>query len=196
MNEDHLDPDIHLWNHNPEEEQVMLGEIKESLRGACSGRWDWPRIDCCVTGKDADLEPCGQQGIEAVSVSYENGKYVAHLLAHAQKTIPGTDVSLADDCEDDGEYRKKIEAYLEVAQEIVNSIPGSGYWTGDDWSVNDEIPFAVPVVFTDDESEVDGEKMVAAIMEAFDVAIADWDRECAWADEALDQAAGYKTKEV
>jgi hypothetical protein len=190
-NEDHLNPDTHLWNHIPEEEQVMLGEIKESLRAACSGRWEWDRIDCCVTGKDADLEACGEQGIEAVSVEWNNGKYVAHLLAHVHKTIPGTDVSLAEDFEDDDEYQRKIEAYLAVAQEIVCSIPGSGDWSGDDWSVSDEIEFTVPVVFTDDESEVDGEKMVAAIMEAFDVAVADWDRECALADEALNRAAGY-----
>jgi hypothetical protein len=180
MNEDHLDPDKHLW---PDYDDNPLSEVKAMLQEHCSGRWKWARIDCCVTGKDADLEPCGQQGIEAIRCSDTE----VECIAHAGVTVAGTDVAL--NC-DDEEYEARLENYLAVAQELVCDIPGSGYWSGDDWYCSDEIPFTARLHFLDDDS-LDTDKTWQSIIAAFDAAVAPWDAAVAAINEALEQAAGW-----
>ena len=180
MNEDHLDPDIHLWS---DYDDTPTSDVRSLLAENSSGRWRWGRIDCCITGKDADLEPHGQQGIELVRCSDTE----AECIAHVGVTIPGIDVSL--NCEDD-EYEARLENYLAVAHEIVCGIPGSGYWSGDDWYWSDEIPFTARLHFNADDS-LDRHRAWKSITKAFDAAVRRWDEETAIASAALDAAAGW-----
>lgn len=185
MNEDYLDPDIHLW---PDYDDTPASAVRLLLQENSSGRWNWDRIDCCITGKDADLEPHGQQGIELLRCSDTE----AECIAHVGVTISGTDVSL--NC-DDADYESRLEDYLAVAQEIVCGIPGSGYWSGDDWYCSDEIPFKASLYFKDDDS-LDADRTWCSIIKAFDDAVRRWDEETALASDALEAAAGWgKTKE-
>ena len=186
MNEDHLDPDLHLW---PDYDDTPASDVRLLLQENSSGRWKWDRIDCCITGKDADLEPHGQQGIELVRCSDTD----AECIAHVGVTIPGTDVSL--NC-DDAEYESRLASYLAGAQEIVCGIPGSGYWSGDDWYCSDEIPFTARLHFKDDDS-LDTDRTWDSITKAFDEAVRRWDEETALASAALEAAAGWgNTEEV
>ena len=73
---------------NLTEQARQLIELKEAilaeLKERDTGRWRWDRIHCCVTGKDADLEPWGQQGIELVSVNATTVTFYVHLgIAYA-----------------------------------------------------------------------------------------------------------------
>jgi hypothetical protein len=183
MNEDHLDPDTHLWTDC---DDTPLSELKDMLLAYCSGRWDWDRIHCCVTGKDADLEPCGQQGIEVLRCSDTE----AECIAHVGVTIAGLDVAL--NC-DDEELEERREHFLAIAQEIVCDLPGSGYWSGDDWYCSDEIPFTARLYFKDDDS-LDQPKTWDSIRTAFDAAVKDWDEAAAAASAALEQAAGWSSQ--
>lgn len=181
VSEDHLDPDKHLW---PPYDDTPTSDVRELLNEGCSGRWEWERIDCCITGKNADLDPCGQQGIEVVRCSDTE----AECIAHVGLTVAGTDACI--NC-DDKDYEARLESYLEIAQEIVCSIPGGGYWSGDDWYISDEIPFKAKLYFNDDDS-LDKEKTWDSIMAAFNEAVKNWDDEAIAANNALNEAAGWR----
>jgi hypothetical protein len=183
MNEDHLDPDKHLW---PDYDDTPLSDVKEMLRSHSTERWDWDRIDCCMTGKDADLSPCGQQGIEVLRCSDTEAECVAHVGI----TVPGDEATLncdEDDCEEE------LNHYLAIAQEIVCDLPGSGYWSGDDWYCSDEIPFTARLYFNDDDS-IDNDRTWQSICDAFDVAVKAWDEAASAASDALNVAAGWESR--
>ena len=182
MNEDHLDPDRHLW---PVYDDTPESEVRELLAEYSSNRWDWERIDCCITGKDADLDPCGQQGIEVLRCSDNE----AECIAHVGVTIAGLDVAL--NC-DDAEFEDRREDYLAIAHEIVCDLPGSGFWSGDDWYCSDEIPFTARLYFNDDDS-LDQPKTWDSVRKAFDAAVKNWDEAATAANAALEQAAGWST---
>lgn len=102
---------------------TMRDAILQTLTDQSTGRWQWDRIHCCMTGKDADLEACGQQGIELVSVTDTK----VYFNVHCGTTHAGTDVSLNVQPEienDDVKYEAALDAYLEQAQEVVCSGPG------------------------------------------------------------------------
>ena len=89
------------------------------------------------------------------------------------------------------EVRKSLRGrYIEIAQEIVCSIPGGGYWSGDDWYISDQIPFKARLYFNDDDS-LNKEKTWGSMMDAFDEAVKHWDEEAIAANNALNEAAGW-----
>ena len=151
MHNDYLDPDIH--NQQQEDYTMDIEEIKAALKAYDTGRWDWDKIDCCITGKYADLEPWGQQGVEIVFVNEDGVQCCARIC----KTEPGTDVCLnvPEEIEADCDrYDKILETYLEQAYEVVAGCSVAGEWDGDDWYFSDSVDFFVPWVFP--EPNVDG----------------------------------------
>ena len=80
---------------------------------------------------------------------------------------------------------------IAIAQEIVCDIPGSGYWSGDDWYCSDEIPFTARLHFLEDDS-LDKDKTWQSIITAFDAAVAPWDEAASEISEALERAAGWE----
>lgn len=165
--------------------EAILAELKERD----TGRWQWDRIHCCVTSKDADLEPWGQQGIELVSVTPTKVTFYVHCGI----TYAGTDVCLnvppeIEEC--DYKSDKALDAYLEQAQEVVCSSPGNGSWDGDSWYFSDCIKASVPVV-RDSLGDADVEHTVLAMIREFERVVEPWDRETSGVSEILSQLAGW-----
>jgi hypothetical protein len=190
MNEDHLDPDRHL--HGVDDDDCY-SEVMEILKEHDSGRWDYDKNHCCITGKDADLAPWGQQGIELLGTSYTRTEYHARLRVHVGKTWAGTDVclNLPNDISDE-DYEQAREEYVDQAQEVVCSIPGSGDWSGDDWYISDQFDITVPITLNPDDDSVEKEATWESIYAAYEEAVAEWDREVSTADAILDCIAGWK----
>jgi len=65
-------------------------KIRKAIKRHDTGRRDWDCIDACLTGKDSDLEPWGQQGIEIVDVD----QHLVNCVVHIGKTVLGDNVSL------------------------------------------------------------------------------------------------------
>ena len=79
MNEDHLDPDRYLYGADADTEYEA---VRELLQEHSSNRWDYDRIDCCITGKDADLDAWGHQGIELKDVKDTKEGLVGYFTLH------------------------------------------------------------------------------------------------------------------
>jgi len=190
MNEDHLDPDRHLYGVDDDD---CYSEVMEIIKEHDSGRWDYDEIHCCITGKDADLEPCGQQGIELLGTSYSRTEYQAKLRIHVGKTIAGTDVclNLPNDISDE-DYDKAREEYIDQATEVVCSIPFDGYWSGDDWYISDQFDITVPIKLNPEDDSVDREATWKSIYAAYEEAVLGWDKEISNADDILSCLAGWK----
>ena len=166
-------------------------EIRAALREHCSGRWHWDRIDCCLTGKDADLEWHGQQGVEVKGADDE----YAYCMLHIGVTVAGHDVCLAREYETDAEYETAVDQYLESAQEIVCGSPlTGGEWTGGDWylygSYNFRVPLAVNARGDWDYSEIASEIVALAHENAEPI-----ETKLGFMNDALNSAAGYTTED-
>lgn len=186
MNEDHLDPDRYLYgiDDGAAEDAAVMDILKEYS----SNRWDYDKIHCCITGKDADLEPWGQQGIELSYVKDTREGLVGHFVLHCGKTFAGTDVCL--NIPEDDTYEEKREQYLEIAQEIIGTCGYCGEWSGDDWYITQELDFTANVVLNDDD-EVDTQATWLSIKAAFDEAVKPWDTEITAVDESLNCESGW-----
>ena len=185
--DDYLDPDLHLW---PAEDYGFEG-IQAALKKRDSGRYGWDAIDCCWTGKDADLEPWGQQGCMLISVDDE----FATVEVHASKTFAGTDVTLnlPKHAEDDDEVSDGVlEIYMKQAEGIVCGCGSSGEWDGDSWLMTYKGTIKVPVIPNEDETDTDHEKTAEAIITAAEASLADWEKEIGMADEIMEVLAGWK----
>jgi len=190
MNEDHLDPDRHLYGIGDDD---CFFEVMEILKEHDTGRWCCSKIHCCTTGKDADLEPCGQKGIELLGTTYSRTEYQAKLRVHVGKTIAGLDVclNLPDDISDE-DYGKARHEYLEQAQEVVCSIPCGGDWSGEDWYISDEFDVTVPITLNPEDDSVDKEATWKSIYAAYEEAVRGWDEEVSTAGAILSCLAGWK----
>lgn len=179
--------------YNQQEDYTMdCDELRDALKGHDTGRWEWEKIDCTLTGKDADLEPWGDQGIEVVSCDDEGVKCVAHIL----KTFAGTDVCLNLEPEiangPDARIHDCHEAYMEQAQEVVAGCDVPGEWDGDDWVMADKVDFAVEWSWADEADGVpDYEATAAAVVAKATEVLADVEQELVLADQILDRLAGW-----
>lgn len=165
-----------------------LEALKEALDAHNTGKWDWEKIDCCLTGKDADLEPWGAQGIELVSCDDEKIECVAHISA----TIAGTDVCLNLEPEVEGnDALTEIihEAYMEQAQEVVCGCSTPGEWDGDCWCLGDSIPFTV--AWAMDGTDVDYEETAQRVYDAAKEALRGNEEELVRCNEILNTLAGW-----
>lgn len=162
-------------------------QIRAALREFCSGRWDWDAIDCCLTGKHADLDWHGHQGIELLSADEE----YAVCTLHVGVTVAGEDVFLARDYETSEEHSAAVEEYLEIAQEIVWASPlPSGEWTGDDWYLYGSYDFRVPLTVTP-EGDFNYAEAASEIIAAAHETVAPLEEELKFMKAALNRAAGY-----
>lgn len=188
MHNEYLDPD--RAGLNDEDWGLDYEEVMKHLKEYDSGRWQWSRIHCCTTCKDADLEPYGQQGIELVSVDDDG----LHLIAHGGKTEAGLDVclNLPEEIENDDEaYDKCRDAYLEQAQEIVCGAASAGEWDGDSWYMTFEETFNVPWVLKEDGVTPDYEATVKSALSKFEEVIRPWEDEVVSMSNACNVLAGW-----
>ena len=168
-------------------------ELMAVLKGYDSGRWDWDRIDVCLTYKDADLTPWGHQGIEIVHVSEDD----VIFTVHGGKTFAGSDVSLnfPDGKDADDEYYfKAIDVWLDQAHLVVQGAGSSGMWTGDDWFMDFEAKTSVEWQF-DPDGEMSYELTAKAIVEKAEEVIKPWEAEMVLADKFMNQLSGWTDKD-
>jgi hypothetical protein len=191
MHNDYLDPD--RAGINDEDWGLDLDEIKKILKTWCSGRWDWAKIDYCLTGKDADLGPWGQQGLQLLSAD-EDG---VHFIVHGYSTVIGTDVCLNypwDEPEGD-DYYKARDCYMNQMQEFVMGAASMGEWDGDSWGMSCNEETSVPWVYLPDEVTPDYEATCHAIIAKLEEVIKPWEQEMIALDHWGNVLAGWTDDE-
>lgn len=168
--------------------------IKAALVEIDTGRWDWDRITCCLTGKNANLEPCGYQGIELIEATRGG----VHFVVHGGKTFTGDDMSLnlsEQDNEDEEVYERARAAFMEQAQLVIEGTY-SGYggqggeWTGVDWFLTFEISSKVQWSRRKDGS-IDYARTASRIHDRALQIIKPWEDEMILADKMMSQLAGW-----
>ena len=158
-------------------------ELREALKERSTGRWSWDKIDCCFTGKDADLESWGQQGVELQKVVDGVAYCVAHILA----VVAGNEVCLnlpVGTTEDD--EGGAVDAYMDQAQEIVIGSGFMGEWDGDDWVLSEAIYFSVVLEGAEDP--------VGAICDLAEERLQDAETALVFMNLLLDELAGWKER--
>lgn len=178
-------------------EDYGYDNIRKEMESRSSGRWEWDKAHLVFTGKDADLEPWGQQALELISVDEETVKFKLHYGA----SIAGDDVclNLPREIEQDGSnegwkrFDEIRQVYLDAAQEVVcgTGCDFGGYWSGDDWWIDYEVDLSVPVII-DDEGVPKVSEIVDAMEAAAQKDITYWEEELGMAHDILDQVAGWK----
>lgn len=119
-------------------EEDYTTPVLNALKKHDSGHGWMKRIDCCLTGKDADREG-GAFGIEVQHA--DDDKVIC--VAHGHLTVAGTDVTLRADFDTDDELAEAVEKYLDEAESIVMGAALAGEWGGDEWSLWFEQEFTV-----------------------------------------------------
>jgi hypothetical protein len=184
MHNDYLDPDRYFNQPEDYGHQPML----DALKAISTNRWRWDEIDCCWTGKDADLEPRGQQGLHFDYITEEK----AYATAHIGKTFVGDDVTLNLPRSISDTLREKChEAYMEQSQEVVCGCDCPGEWDGDSWFMSAQEKVSVDVVYTDDEP--DYAATAKALRDAAQRSLADVERELVVADNIMSMLSGWRT---
>jgi hypothetical protein len=159
-----------------------------------SGRWSYDKIHCCITGKDADLEPWGQQGIEIVTAD----RKTVTIRVHGGKTFAGTDacLNLPKRIEKSRKLMEKaVDAFLEQAQEVVcGTYTGygdtEGGWTGDDWYLSFNITAKLRWSRTR-TGRISFRRTARRIHDKANALIEPWAKEMALADRLMSQLAGW-----
>ena len=180
-----------LPGEEPDDWGQDMAALLQAAKEFDTGRWDWEPIHLCLTGKDADLEPWGQQGIEFVSCDEDN----VHIVVHGYKTHVGTDVSLNLPPEienDDEKYDAALEAYLDAAQAVICGNGWPGEWDGDSWYMTFREEASVPWVYADDGVTPDYPATVQACIDKANEVIAPWEKAMAADDKYLNQLAGWR----
>lgn len=171
-----------------EPEKQPLDPVPEDIKAAAAkrstGRWQWEKAHLTITGKDADLEPWGQQAAELVGI---RGKTL-YCIAHIGKTFAGDDVCL-NLTKAQERSTKAFEAardlYLEQAQEVVCGCGVAGEWSGDDWFMSEAVPYSVRLRSTAEDTA----RAVAAGVER---ALKPAESELVAAEAILDHLSGWK----
>ena len=188
---DYLDPDRFLGFANDEFGSICE-DIRAELRKQNGKRWDREQIDCTITGKNADLEPWGHQGVEVVRCDDDG----VHCKAHIYKFFAGYGVCLNFQPEienDDEAWEKAREAYLDQANEIVAGCAVAGEWDESDWVMDDSVDFTIPWETDDDDDEPDVARIAQTITTVAQDELIPLEQELTMADEFLEMLAGWKT---
>jgi len=156
--------------------------LMKAAKAASTGRWRWDKAHLCITGKDADLDPWGYQAAELLGVRSKT----LHCVAHIGKTFAGDDVCLnLTKKQETIQYEEALKLYLDQAGEIVCGCGMPGEWSGDDWFMSEQAPFAVRL-------RGDNEATVAAIRRGVERALSGCERELRIADKIMSQLAGWR----
>ena len=178
----------------PDDWGLDLAEVIEAVKKHDTGRWRWEKIHACFTGKHADLDPWGMQGIQILSCN-EDG---VTIVAHGGKTFAGLDVCLNLPPEMDGDdeaYYKCREAFLELATEVICGTASEGEWDGESWFMTMHEEATVPWVYGEDGVTPDYEKTAQACIDKAQELIEPWEKEMADADKYMSQIAGWRDAE-
>jgi hypothetical protein len=184
---DYLDPDRHL-NHP---EDYGFDRVKAALSARDTGRGHG---DCSWTGKDADLDAGGEQGLTLESVDDEYAVATVYISA----SFAGTDVCLnlpAWAEEDDETFDQVREIWLDAAESVVSGCSVAGEWTGDDWCMHESFTVRVKTVLNDDD-DTDAEATAEALIKAAQEVVADAEAELVLAHQMMEQLAGWRTYHV
>jgi hypothetical protein len=179
------------WLDSPYDEPEDYGydRLRAALRQHDTTHWDWVEIDVCLSGKHAEVDPGGRIGFRLIRVDDE----YAYLVAHAHKSVAGTDAVLNLP---DGPVREQYlacrEAYLELAQEMIIDIGGPGEWDGDSWSLHATEEFRVPIVSTRDQTDLDVERTAARILKEARKILGRFSRNYTRLDRELEKLAGFR----
>jgi len=180
---DYLDPDRHL-NHP---EDYGFDRVKAALEAFDTGRGQG---DCCWTGKHADLESEGEQGItfESIDDEYATG------TAYISKTFAGLDVCLniprwAE--ENDETFEKVCDIWMEQAESVVCGCAVSGEWTGNDWCMYESFTVRVKTVLTAD-GDTDAKATAEALIKAAQEALSGAETELILAHQIMETLAGWR----
>ena len=180
---------FHLYPSEIDVYAAETEELRQALKPYDTGRWDFDIIDCCFTGKDADLEPWGQQGVEVIGTDDEGAKCRAHI----GKIFAGTDACLNVPVMDDEAYEKYLDRYLDAATAIVEGCGVSVEWDGDSWWVNETVDFTVPWTFTNAEDGIpDMAATAKAVIEKAEKVLEPVENELVLADRMLAQLSGWQ----
>lgn len=184
-----------MYTHDaaPSEEQYDLYHLCEALATHDTGHWEWDRIHCCLTGKNADLESWGQQGIELLST--DNTHVVAQV--HLYTNIPGEEVCLnlpVEVEENDDAYLAAVAAYMGQAELIVHGAYPilRGEWDGSDWDLFNAVEFVVPWIR--DGDGIDYATTAQKVVDAANEAVKPLEEESILAHELIDFLAGWRTR--
>ena len=190
MHDDYLDPDRHLW----QAEDYGLEPVKDALRKRCTRRWRWDAIDCCLTGKYADLEPWGQQGVQLVGLDEDNARFVVHCGA----TIPGLDacINMPKWAESSDDVQEKVrDVFMSAAQEHVIESGLRGEWDGDSWYMHYSHDLSVPTVVDATSNDTDHEAVAVAIIKAAENHIEKhWEPSLMMLGDQIEILCGWKSR--
>src|SRR5260221_2579868 len=170
------------------QEGELYDALLAHLKKCSTNRWHYDQIDYCWTGKDADLEWHGYQGLHLDRVTDEKVK----ATVHCGKTVVGDDVCLnTPRSAREREIRRAEEFYKQQAQEIVCGCNYPGEWSGDDWFLTNEVRIEWEVVLNPETGELDAEATTVKLDAAAEKALENWGREMKSMDTILDQIAGW-----
>lgn len=181
---DYLDPDRHL----NQSEDYGFYEVQTALKAFDTGHGQG---DCCWTGKNADLDPEGEQGFtfESINDEYATG------TAYISTTFAGLDacLNLPDWVEEDDETFEKVrDIWMEQADLVVCGCAVSGEWTGNDWCMYELFPVRVKTVLTAD-GDTDAKATAEALIKAAKEALSGAETELILAHQMMETLAGWCT---
>lgn len=181
------------YNQNDDYDQEGATSIISALQDRSTNRWHWDRIHCCLTGKDADLESWGQQGIEFIRIVND---ITADCEAHIGFTAAGQDVCLnVPEHVVDEQCDQLLETYLDRAGDLVaDGGLGWGQWDGDSWYQSEAIPFSVPIALDPSTDAVLAEATADAIIAAAEERLRPFEEAIIDLHAQLDVLAGWKTR--
>lgn len=160
--------------------------LLDVLQERSSGRWEWWKIHCCITGKDADLEPWGQQGLQLLRVD----EHSVYLMAHGLKTFAGLDVCLNVPHGESSFDEDRREAYLDAMYEVVSGDGWPGEWDGDSWIMSIEEPFFVGW-YRKDDGTIDFEATATRCVDACEAVLKEWEDAMRGLDHQANVLAGW-----
>lgn len=170
----------------------LYDALKAELKANSANRWHWDEIDFSWTGKDADLEIWGHQGLHLDSI--DDREVVATV--HCGKTIPGTDVCLnTPDNPDEKQLDKALSYYLDQVTEIVcgcNIDLVQGEWDGDAWYMTGTFQVRAATILDPETGKLNALDTYLAIYKAAEEAVKPWDEEMTSLDQYIDAIAGWK----
>lgn len=173
------------------EKHEMLDQIIEKMHERSTMNSDHSEVDCWLTGKDADLEPWGEQGLQFLHTNIIRGKYTVTVRLHLHKTVIGHGVCINNDACTLGEY-------MAQASRLCCGTPYNSEWDTEDWHIFRTKDITIDIPFEQDDWTVDADELWDRIEQETHDTIHDWEVEIGRIDKELNELTGwdsiYETK--